>query len=175
MYNFLCLYYCSYFFQFLAFTRISKFLLKMLKVHQKKMVIINFANKWEIIIIIQDKKNRDKFFARWKKIGEKNWSGKRKSGKHLVACKKFSHFSPTFFSPIRWGFRATIWHNYSTWPLHIQSGHIQNSGLFRTEGIFKSLPNISDKHAYSEPWHNQDSLFNHFQRYLGIFRDIDAY
>ena len=95
MYNFLCLYYCSYFFQFLAFTRISKFLLKMLKVH-KKMVIINFANKWEIIII-RDKKNRDKFFARWKKN-----RGKRKSGKNLATCKKFSHFSPTFFSPIRY-------------------------------------------------------------------------
>ena len=108
MYNFLlCLYYCSYFFQFLAFTRISKFLLKMLKVHQKKMVIINFANKWEIIIIIRDKKNRDKFFVRWKKIGEKYWSGKRKSekissGKNFVTCKNFRHFSPTFFSPIRY-------------------------------------------------------------------------
>ena len=66
------------------------------------MVIINFANKWEIIIIIRDKKNRDKFFVRWKKIGEKYWSGKRKSGKNFVTCKKFSHFSPTFFSPIRY-------------------------------------------------------------------------
>ena len=97
MYNFLlCLYYCSYFFQFLAFTRISKFLLKMLKVH-KKVVIINFANKQEIIIIIRDKKNRDKFFVRQKKIGKKYWSGKRKSGKNLVTCKKFSHFSRLFF------------------------------------------------------------------------------
>ena len=99
MYNFLlCLYYCSYFFQFLAFTRISKFLLKMLKVH-KKMVILNFANKWEIII--RDKKNRDKLSVRRKKMGEKYWLGKRKSGKNLVTCKKFSHFSPTFFSPLR--------------------------------------------------------------------------
>ena len=30
-------------------------------------------------------------------------------------------------------------------------------------------------HMYSEPWHSQNSLFDHFQRYLGIFRDIDAY
>ena len=37
-------------------------------------------------------KNRDKLFVRWKKIGEKYWSGK-----NLVTCKKFSHFSPTFF------------------------------------------------------------------------------
>ena len=119
MYNFLLrLYYCSYFFQFFAFTRISKFLLKMLKVHQKKMVIINFANKWEIIIIIRDKKNRDKFFVRWKKIGEKYWSGKRKSGKNLVTCKKFSYFSPTFFSPIRYIILAkntVISPNFKVW------------------------------------------------------------
>ena len=25
------------------------------------------------------------------------------------------------------------------------------------------------------PWHSQDSLLKHFQEYLGIFRDIDAY
>ena len=66
------------------------------------MVITNFANKWEIIIIIRDKKNRDKFFVRWKKIGEKYWSGKISSGKNLVTCKKFSHFSLTFFPPIRY-------------------------------------------------------------------------
>ena len=40
----------------------------MLKVQQKKkkkkMVVINFANKWEMIIIIRDTKNRDKFFVR---------------------------------------------------------------------------------------------------------------
>ena len=30
-------------------------------------------------------------------------------------------------------------------------------------------------HAYSESWHSQNSLFKHFQGYLGIFRDIDAY
>ena len=28
-------------------------------------------------------------------------SGEKKSGKNLVTCKKFSYFSPTFFSPIR--------------------------------------------------------------------------
>ena len=55
------------------------------------------------------------------------------------------------------------------------TGHIQNPGSFRTGGIFKSLPNISDEHAYSEPWHSQNSLFNHFQGYLGILRDIDSY
>ena len=36
-----------------------------------------------------------------KKIGEKYWSRKISSGKNLVTCKKFSYFSPTFFSPIR--------------------------------------------------------------------------
>ena len=34
------------------------------------------------------KKNRGKILV-----------GKRKSGKNLVTCKKFSHFSPTFFLP----------------------------------------------------------------------------
>ena len=34
---------------------------------------------------------------------------------------------------------------------------------------------MKDDHAYSEFWHSQNSLFNDFQRYLGIFRDIDAY
>ena len=68
------------------------------------MVIINFANKWEIIIIIRDKKNRDKFFVRWKKIGEKYWSGKRKLGKSFVG-EKFTHlqkiesFFPDSFFP----------------------------------------------------------------------------
>ena len=33
----------------------------------------------------------------------------------------------------------------------------------------------TDEHAYSEPWHSQNSLFSRFQGYLGIFRDIDAY
>ena len=56
--------------------------------------------------------------------------------------------------------------------MHIQPCHIQKPGIFRTGGIFKSLPNI---HAYSEPWHSQNSLFNHFQGYLDIFRGIDAY
>ena len=30
-------------------------------------------------------------------------------------------------------------------------------------------------HAYSGPWHSQNSLFKRIQGYLGIFRDIDAY
>ena len=34
---------------------------------------------------------------------------------------------------------------------------------------------MKDDHAYSEFWQSQNSLFNGFQRYLGIFRDIDAY
>ena len=42
------------------------------------MVIINFANKWEIIII-QDKKNRDKFLRQ---------QVKKNRGKILVGKKK---------------------------------------------------------------------------------------
>ena len=34
---------------------------------------------------------------------------------------------------------------------------------------------MQDDHVYSEPWHSQNSLLKHFQGYLGIFRDIDAY
>ena len=32
-----------------------------------------------------------------------------------------------------------------------------------------------DHQTYSEPWHSQNSLFKHFQGYLDIFRDFDAY
>ena len=75
------------------------------------MTIINFANKWELI---RDKKNRDKFFVRLKKIGEKHWSGKKKSGKNFVTCKIFSHFSPTFFSPIRYMHYQNVY-GHQTW------------------------------------------------------------
>ena len=30
---------------------------------------------------------------------------------------------------------------------------------------------MSDDQAYPEPWHSQNSLFKHFQLYLGISRD----
>ena len=54
----------------------------MLKVH-KKMVIINFANKWEIIIIIRDKKN---LILRIYLIN--SLSGEKNRGKILVGKKK---------------------------------------------------------------------------------------
>ena len=80
MYSFLlCLYNCCcYFFQFLDFTRISKCFLKLLcsttinKVHNKNMLIINFANKQEKIIIMKIEK----------KIGINSQSGEKKSGKN---------------------------------------------------------------------------------------------
>ena len=59
--------------------------------------------------------------------------------------------------------------------MHIQPCHIQNPVLFRTRGIFKSLTNMKDNQTYSKSWHIQNNLFKHFQGYLGIFRDIDAY
>ena len=34
---------------------------------------------------------------------------------------------------------------------------------------------MQDDRAYSGPWHCQNSLFKHFQGYLGIFRAINAY
>ena len=52
---------------------------------------------------------------------------------------------------------------------------IYSRAIFRTQGIFNSLLNIKDDQAYSEPWHSQNSLFNHFQGYFGMFRYIDAY
>ena len=66
-----------------------------------------------------------------------------------------------------------IWN--SAKPLQIHLFHIQNPGLFRIRGIFKSLSNIKDDQAYSEPWHIQNSLLKHFQGYLVIFRDTGAY
>ena len=42
-------------------------------------------------------------------------------------------------------------------------------------GIFKSLSNMSDDQAFSVPWLSQNSLFKHFQGYLGIFRDADSF
>ena len=124
MYNFLlCLYNCCcYFCQFLAFTSISKFYLKLLfstminKVHQKKHGNNKFC-KW-----IGKNYNNNNNNNNWKKIGIDSLSGEKKSGKNtgrvkgsrgkislgknLVTCKKFSHFFPTFFSPIRYEINA---------------------------------------------------------------------
>ena len=33
---------------------------------------------------------------------------------------------------------------------------------------------MQDNQTYSELWYSQNSLFKHFQRYLGVFMDIDA-
>ena len=60
----------------------------------------NNSNKIVIIVIkiwinsLSDEKKSGKNTGR-----EKSW--KNSLGKNLVTCKKFSHFSPTFFSPIR--------------------------------------------------------------------------
>ena len=34
---------------------------------------------------------------------------------------------------------------------------------------------MSDDQAYIAPWHSQNSLFKHFQEYLGISKDTDGY
>ena len=56
---------------------------------------------------------------------------------------------------------------------------IYNRTIFRTLAYLK--PEASSKacqiyydQVHSEPWHSQNSLFKHFQGYLGIFRDTDA-
>ena len=48
-------------------------------------------------------------------------------------------------------------------------------GYLECKASLEACPNMSDDHAYSEPWQSQNSLFNHFQEYLGIIRDINAY
>ena len=53
--------------------------------------------------------------------------------------------------------------------------NVQNLVFLRAPGIFRSLYKTQDDHAYLELWHSQNRLFKHFQRYLGIFTDIDAY
>ena len=54
---------------------------------------------------------------------------------------------------------------------------ICNCAIFRTwlSWNSKSLLNMSDDQAYSEPWHTQNGLSKHLQWYLGIFKDTDAY
>ena len=79
------------------------------------MVIINFPNKYKIIIIIIiiiiiKKKIGINSLSVEKKIGEKYWSGKRKSRKKFVGeilQKIYSRF-PDFFSPIRY-FDFGVW------------------------------------------------------------------
>ena len=68
--------------------------------------------KWkEIIIIIIEKKIGIYSLSGEKKSGEntdrkKGSRGKTSLGKNLVTCKKFSYFSPTFFSSIRYSLRT---------------------------------------------------------------------
>ena len=56
--------------------------------------------------------------------------------------------------------------------------HIQNSELVRVQLCHIHNPGIlylEPEGSYLEPCHCQKSLFKYFQRYLGTFRDIDAY
>ena len=59
--------------------------------------------------------------------------------------------------------------------MHIQPWHFRNSGMFRTQGIFKSLSDTEDDQKYLKSWHSQNSSLKQFQERLGIFRDTDAY
>ena len=59
--------------------------------------------------------------------------------------------------------------------MHIQPCHIQEPSLSSTRSIFKSLSNMYDDHAYSEPGIVRTVLSSIFQRYLEIFSDIGAY
>ena len=59
--------------------------------------------------------------------------------------------------------------------MHIQPYHIQNPGWLRTQDTFKILSNMYNDNIDSEPCHSQNILFKHFQRYLGILRDLYTY
>ena len=67
------------------------------------MVIINFANKWEKIIIIRGKKNRDKFFRQVKKnrvkilVRKKKVREKFRWEKIESLAKRFVTFPRLFF------------------------------------------------------------------------------
>ena len=58
--------------------------------------------------------------------------------------------------------------------LYMKPCHTQNPCLLRIQDIFKNLSNMWIDHAYSEPRHGPNSLFKHFQGYLGIFWNIAA-
>ena len=49
------------------------------------------------------------------------------------------------------------------------SQHIQNPGILNTWDVLKNHK------AYSEPWHNQSSLFRHFQACSETFSKIQSY
>ena len=67
------------------------------------MVIIDFANKWQKIIIIRGKKNRDKFFCQVKKnrvkilVGKKKVREKFRWEKIQSLAKRFVTFPRLFF------------------------------------------------------------------------------
>ena len=60
------------------------------------MVIINLANKWDIIII-RDKKNQDKFFVWEKKWGKNTDREKESRGKISPLAKNLVTFPRLFF------------------------------------------------------------------------------
>ena len=108
MYNlFLFLYHCCcYFFQFLAFTRISKFLLKLLclttinKAHQKKHGNNKFCKYiGKIIIIIIIEKKSGQILCQVKKIRGKIMVGKKKVGEKFSHLHKIQSLFPDFFFP----------------------------------------------------------------------------
>ena len=60
-------------------------------------------------------------------MGEKYWSRKRKSGKNFVTCKKFSHFSPTFFFPDKVTSEIFFFRNHAE---NVAGGLVQDLFLF---------------------------------------------
>ena len=109
MYNLLLFLYhcCCYFFQFLAFTRISKFLLKLLclttitKAHKKKHgnnKFFKYIGIIIIIIIIIEKKS-GQILCQVKKIRGKIMVGKKKFGEKFSHLHKIQSLFSDFFFP----------------------------------------------------------------------------
>ena len=87
-------------------------------------------------------------------------------------------------------YSAILHHSQIYWVVwsHIQTFETLSNPFIYNHTIFKTLaylePGASSKACWTcnrscifrtESWHCQNSLFKHFQGYLGMFRDIDAY
>ena len=74
------------------------------------------------------------------------------------------------------GHLGTLWHNLALQrrvkPLSEIFGTLRNPWIYIRAS--KACRTCED-HEYSELWDSQNSFIKHFQGYLDIFRDIDAY
>ena len=76
----------------------------------------------------------------------------------------FRHFEP-YTDIFRTLFNHCIYNHATFKPL----------AQYRTQGIFKNLPNVQDYQAYWELWQSQNSLYKHFEGYLEILMQIQPH